>query len=150
MRDVKSARDLENLTEERWSQGSFPAIAVASGKSSSPATANADKKDDGAKSDAPKDQAASKAETRLVVVGSVDFANNYGAQSGENKDLFLNSISWLLADDDLISIKPRDPTKSTINVSTGGSQLSLLLLAFIYPLVFLGGGTVAWLRRRRT
>ena len=150
VKNVNQPSDLENLTEDRWEQGEWPVIAVAAGKAESPATADAGKDAKDAKTDAANDAGSAKArETRLVVVGSVDFANNQGAQTAENRDMFMNMTNYLLQDEDFISIRPKDPTKSTINLTSGRSQLSLLLLAFVYPFVFLGGGTFFWLKRRR-
>lgn len=151
VKDVKEPKDLEGLTEERWEVGSFPVVAVASGKTSGPATASNDK---GEKGEIKADSAATGSkqeakETRLVAVGSVDFATNQGAQEPANRDLLMNAISYLLQDDDFISIRPKDPTKSTLDLTTGGSQLSLLALTFIYPFLFLGTGIIAWLQRRR-
>ena len=150
VKNVVSKSDLENLGEDRIEKGSFPVIAVASGKPLAPATAKNDKKDDDTKSDAPKpNEAAQGKETRLIVVGSVTFADNNGAQAGQHRDMFMNMTNYLLQDDDFISIRPKDPTKSTIDLTTPQSQLVLLLLAFVYPFFFLGSGTLAWLRRRR-
>ena len=152
VRNVTQASDLENLTEDRWEMGAFPVIAVAAGKTQLPATANNTKpeKDGEAKSDAAKDASLGKAkETRLIVAGSVDFAANVGAQTAEHRDMFMNMTNYLMQDDDFISIRPKDPTKSSLDITSGRSQLLLLVLAFIYPLFFLGSGTFAWLRRRR-
>lgn len=153
VKDVYQPKDLENLSEDRWEQGSFPVIAVANGKTQAPATANNEKKDGKAediKSDALNNDSASQAkETRLVAVGAVDFASNQGMQEPSSRDLFLNIINYLTQDDDFISIRPRDPTKSTIDISSGSAQLSLLALTFIYPFVFLFGGLYMWLQRRR-
>ncbi len=150
VKDVKSASDLENLTEDRWETGSFSVIAVASGKTPAPALATASPDDKDTKTDAAKAEGAPKArETRIVVTGSVDFAANQGAQLAEHRDMFLNMTNYLLQDEDFISIRPKDPTKSTIQLVSAKSQLILLFLTFIYPFLFLGGGTLAWLKRRR-
>ena len=150
VKSVNSPKDLENLTEDRWESGAFPVIAVASGKAQAPATADAGSEGKSAKSDAPHGDGAPKPkETRMIVVGSVEFASNQGAQLAEHRDMFVNMANFLVQDEDFISIRPKDPTKSTIHLTTGRSQLILLFLAFIYPFLYLGGGTVAWLKRRR-
>jgi hypothetical protein len=151
VRNVHSAADLENLTEDRWEMGAFPVIAVANGKTQAPATATADntKPDVNAKTDAPKDSVSTSRETRLIAVGSVDFAANSGAQAAEHRDMFMNMVNYLMQDEDFISIRPKDPTKSSLDIASGRSQLTLLVLAFIYPFFFLGAGTFAWLKRRR-
>jgi ABC-type uncharacterized transport system involved in gliding motility auxiliary subunit len=146
---VSSAEDLKEVTEDRVEAGSFPVIAVASGKIA-PSTASKDS--DGAqKSDGGTgaEGAVSQNETRMVVVGSSHFANNSGAQDKENRDMFMSIAGYLLQDSDFISISPNDATKSTIDVATLSSQILLLALAFIYPFFFLGAGTVNWLVRRK-
>lgn len=148
VKDVKQTSDLENLTEDRWEMAVSPVIAVAAGKAPNPATAANDKSGD-AKTDTAADATPTGAETRLVVVGSADFASNTGAQAAEHRDMFMNMTNYLMQDEDFIAIRPKDPTKSTIDLNSAQSQLMLLLLAFIYPFAFLGGGTVAWLKRRR-
>jgi ABC-type uncharacterized transport system involved in gliding motility auxiliary subunit len=150
VKNVKTAADLENLTEDRWDTGSFPVIAVTTGKAQAPALATANSEDKDTKTDAAKGEGAPKPkETRIIVTGSVDFAANQGAQLAEHRDMFLNMTNFLVQDEDFISIRPKDPTKSTIQLTSAKSQLILLFLAFIYPFVFLGGGTLAWLKRRR-
>ena len=50
-----------------------------------------------------------KPETRLVVVGDSDFAANSVAGIGGNRDMFLNIVNWLAQQDNLISVRPRNP-----------------------------------------
>jgi ABC-type uncharacterized transport system involved in gliding motility auxiliary subunit len=151
VKNVTQASDLENLTEDRWEAGEWPVIAVANGKTQAPATAANDKKDGDTKSDTPAGTAESpqQKEIRLIAVGSVEFANNAGTQMAEHRDMFMNMTSYLMQDEDFISIRPKDPTKSTLDLSTPKANITLLLLAFVYPFLFLGGGTVSWLKRRR-
>jgi ABC-type uncharacterized transport system involved in gliding motility auxiliary subunit len=87
---------------------------------------------------------------RLVVGGSSNFPINsyFGAQG--NGNLFLNMVSWLAQDEDLISIRPRPVEDRRILLSQ--SQLSLLRLftVFLLPgIVLVIGVAVVWNRRRR-
>lgn len=152
VKDVRKPEDLSNIDPSRLETGAAqPVIAVAFGKTQGPATAS-NTKDDKAttKTDAANGSGAPQAkETRLIVTGSSHFASNDGIQRPEHKDMFLNMTSYLLQDDDFISIRPKDPTKSSIDITSPRSQIVLLLLAFIYPFFFLGSGTYAWLKRRR-
>ena len=84
----------------------------------------------------------------MVAFGSSQGASNYGMQHSENLDLFANSVSYLLQDEDFIAIRPKDPVKSTIDLTTQGSQLALVFICLIYPFVFLGGGVLSWFLRR--
>ena len=54
--------------------------------------------------------------------------SNLGVQRGENVDMFLNMVNYLLQDEDFISIRPKDLTDSQLDVSTASSQLLLLFL----------------------
>ena len=46
---------------------------------------------------------------QFVVVGSSSWIANSFLRFNGNRDLFLNSIAWLSADEDLISIRPKNP-----------------------------------------
>jgi ABC-type uncharacterized transport system involved in gliding motility auxiliary subunit len=156
---VESESDLSNIDASRLSQGSVPVVAVATGKVPGPKVANGNSKPAGetetaagkVKSDTvmADGMAPSDKEIRLVAVGSSHFARNEGAQaSGSNLDLFVNISNYLLQDEDFISIRPRDASKSSISLTTSGSQLALTMLSLIYPFFFLGGGVLFWLKRR--
>ena len=172
VKDVRGPKDLENLTEDRWEFGSFPVMAVASGATapkvdttSNPAPNDDlstdggddpladDSLGDGATTAAQDDDqpAESSGEIRLVVTGSVQFANNGRiTQVPEHRDAFLNMTNFLLKDEDFISIRPKDPTKSSLQITSRSSQVVLLGLSFLYPFLFLGAGGLVWLRRRNT
>ena len=49
---------------------------------------------------------------RLVVFGDSEFANNNFFASPGNGNLFLNTVSWLAEEEDLIAIRPRQGGKS--------------------------------------
>lgn len=153
VKDVRKPEDLSNIGTGRVETGEAqPVIAVAFGKTQAQALASNTKDDKGtSKTDAAASGsgAPQSKETRLIVTGSSHFASNDGVQRPEHKDMFLNMTSYLLQDDDFISIRPKDPTKSTVDITSPRSQIVLLVLAFIYPFFFLGSGTYAWLRRRR-
>jgi ABC-type uncharacterized transport system involved in gliding motility auxiliary subunit len=148
IRQESDLKDLKNKVEK----GEFGVIAVASGlpkKSENVAaneTGNSDDKTD-ASSGIQLENKSGK-ERRVVVVGSVQFANNYGSDQQTNRDMFSNLVSYLLQDEDFISIRPRNLEKATLNVTSGTSQLLLMFLGYIYPWLFLVFGTYSWLRRR--
>ena len=150
VKNVERESDLRNITRERIATGSFAVIAASTGKSKTPLTAGNVNSDPNTKKDvAAGAEKPTQKEVRVVAVGSSQFATNGGTQRAENKDLFVNITNYLLQDEDFISIRPKDNDKSTIQLTTSGSQLALAFLAFIYPFLFLGGGVVYWLKRRR-
>lgn len=134
-----------NIGSDRIESGTFPVMAVATGKSTAPETAKAEKEDN---KDAQEPIQSGGKEIRIVAVGSAAFATNQSVNGRENRDLFLNAISYLLQDEDFISIRPKDVTKSTLNITSGSSQLLLLGISWIYPFIFLAGGILFWIRRR--
>ncbi len=87
-------------------------------------------------------------EARLVVFGDSDFATNQFLDVFRNRDLFVNSVSWLLGDVEAISIRP--PTSRASRLALSQNQfiwLSLLSL-FVLPQVIMVIGVFAWWRRR--
>lgn len=89
-----------------------------------------------------------RSKTRLVVVGDSDFATNQFFKFQGNGDLFLNALSWLLEEEDLIAIRPRDPGFNPIYLTKQqGTLISYLALAVIPGLVFAAGIAVWWRRR---
>ena len=56
-----------------------------------------------------KPDAAASPETRIVAIGDSDFASNGWLGIPGNRDLFMNSVNWLAQQENMISIRPRDP-----------------------------------------
>jgi ABC-type uncharacterized transport system involved in gliding motility auxiliary subunit len=85
---------------------------------------------------------------RFVVVGSSGFAENYLLGFNGNRDLALNMISWLASDEELISIRPKDPEDRRLTLNR--SQMSLILYSsvLLMPLVVVLAGVSVWWKRR--
>jgi ABC-type uncharacterized transport system involved in gliding motility auxiliary subunit len=87
---------------------------------------------------------APKPETRVVVVGDSDFAANRLLFFQGNPDLFLNTINWLAQQEDLISIRPRDPQNRGIQMTQDQmTRIFWITIAFI-PLVLFGNAVWVW------
>ena len=101
--------------------------------------------DDQGASDAPKET-----KTRIVVVGDSDFAANaFFTQTGGG-DLFLNMVNWLTLEEDLISIRPIDPSERNLRRMTTASEAYFVQITsiFLVPLVVFIVGVCVWWRRR--
>jgi ABC-type uncharacterized transport system involved in gliding motility auxiliary subunit len=87
---------------------------------------------------------------RVLVVGDSDFASSKAYSSYGNSDFILNGLDWAAAQDNLISLTPRQPTERFLAPpQTYTFGLILLGSVFLLPgLVVLTGVTV-WLQRRR-
>jgi len=85
---------------------------------------------------------------RFVVVGTSSFAiNNFIGFNG-NRDLFLNMLNWLSSDEDLISIRPKEPADRPLNMNA--RQVSLMFYSSVIglPLLIVVMGVGVWWRRR--
>jgi ABC-type uncharacterized transport system involved in gliding motility auxiliary subunit len=87
-------------------------------------------------------------DARLVVYGDSDFATNTYIANLSNGDLFFNTVNWLAQDEDLISIRSKDPTKRKINVDDFGRRLIMLITTIGMPLAAVVAGLYVWSERR--
>lgn len=87
-------------------------------------------------------------EGRVVAVGSSGFASNYGLSLGGNRDLLLNMLNWLSSDEDLISIRPRDPESTPVDLTAGEMSRIFLGSLVVLPLVIIVTGVWTWWGRR--
>ncbi len=87
---------------------------------------------------------------RIVVVGSSGWMNNgvLSIQQVANRDLFLNSINWLSADEDLISIRPKNPEDRRISLTNNQSRALFFSSVILLPLLAIFSGISAWWKRR--
>lgn len=106
------------------------------------------KEKSGAVDSAGKEKSSGK-EGRMVVVGDSDFACNRFFRQQGNGNLFLNMCNWLAADEDLISIRPKDPQDKRVVLSGYQSKLLYYISVVFLPVLILVAGTVVWLRRKR-
>lgn len=85
---------------------------------------------------------------RIVVVGSSGFAANSIFGFNGNRDLFLNMVNWLSSDEDLISIRPKDPEDRRLTLSR--SQMNMIFYASVVlmPLAVIAAGIGVWWKRR--
>ena len=85
---------------------------------------------------------------RFVVVGSSLWCDNSFIRFNGNRDLFLNMINWLTADEDLISIRPKAPEDRPLNISPQKLNLVFWLSVVLFPLGVVGFGMATWWKRR--
>ena len=95
-----------------------------------------------------KPEESTKPETRIVAFGDSDFASNAWLGIQGNRDLFMNAVNWLAQQENLISIRPRDPEDRRINLTADQQQRIFWLTVFIIPGLVLLAGVQTWWRRR--
>jgi ABC-type uncharacterized transport system involved in gliding motility auxiliary subunit len=130
-------------------QGDIPGPVSLAAAVTAPVEAAAAASDAGDITADDSDLGAPTPESRLLAIGDSDFAANYALGIQGNQDLFVNGVSWLAQQEDLIAIRPRDvaDTRLTLTASqlTGLFWLSLLVV----PATVFGVGVFAWSRRRQ-
>jgi len=87
---------------------------------------------------------------RLVVFGDADFASNELIDAYLNRDLFVNSVNWLLGDVEAISVRPNRSRASRFQPSAEEFQRIRLLSLFVLPELLAVLGVFTWWSRRRS
>jgi len=85
---------------------------------------------------------------RVVVIGTSSFLDNGTIGFQGNRDLALNAINWLSSDEDLITIRPKEPEDRRLNVNQSQMSYFLYFDIFALPLLIIVGGVLIYLKRR--
>ena len=88
------------------------------------------------------------AEGRFVVVGSSLWVGNSFIRFNGNRDLFLNMINWLTADEDLISIRPKSAEDRPLTITAQKLNLVFWLSVVFFPFGIVAIGLATWWKRR--
>jgi ABC-type uncharacterized transport system involved in gliding motility auxiliary subunit len=89
-------------------------------------------------------------EARLVVFGDADFASNQMLGTYQNRDLFVNTVNWLLGDVEAISVRPNRARASQFQMSASQKRTVQLLALFAIPQILAVVGVTIWWTRRQT
>ena len=156
-----TAQDLVKTSEQSWAESdlqlkgpikfdegkdrkgpiSLAAVATVKGPAPTPTPPPSP-----APSPAPEEPKAK--EGRVVAIGDVDFASNALLGFQGNQDFFLNVVSWLAEDADLISIRPKEPENQALFLSRQAQQNVAWAALVILPGLFVIAGIASWWRRR--
>jgi ABC-type uncharacterized transport system involved in gliding motility auxiliary subunit len=85
---------------------------------------------------------------RFVVTGSSSWVSNAYLRLAGNRDLVLNMMNWLSADEDLISIRPKEPEDRRISMNRNQMALVFYSSVVAIPLLILAAGFSVWWKRR--
>jgi len=90
-----------------------------------------------------------KEKATVIVFGDSDFAKNgYFNQQG-NGNLFLNTINYLAEEEDLISIRPKQPQDRRLTLTQAEVSTIFYLVVIAIPLLLVILGVVIFIRRNR-
>lgn len=85
---------------------------------------------------------------RLAVFGDADFAANEYLDAYLNRDLFVNTVNWLIGDVEAISIRPNLSRASSFQLSQAQFFTIRSLSLFVFPEAIAALGVFAWWSRR--
>jgi ABC-type uncharacterized transport system involved in gliding motility auxiliary subunit len=101
-----------------------------------------------AEGSAPEPPPPAAMETRVAAIGDSDFASNAYLGVEGNRDLFMNTLSWLAQQENLISIRPREAGDRRLTLTAAQTTLMFWLSIVVIPGAVLGTGVYTWWRRR--
>ena len=84
----------------------------------------------------------------IVVVGSSSWVANSFLGFNGNRDLFLNMVNWLSSDEELISIRPKDPEDRRLAMSRSQMAMIFYTSVLLLPLAVIAAGVSVWWKRR--
>jgi ABC-type uncharacterized transport system involved in gliding motility auxiliary subunit len=89
------------------------------------------------------------ARARIVTFGTSNLASNQFLNVQGNRDFFLNTVSWLAEEEDLIAIRPRDPKQTPVFLTAAQGRLVFWIPVLLVPAAAMVGGISVAIRRRR-
>lgn len=84
----------------------------------------------------------------VMVVNDSSFVRNASFDRFYNRDFILNSVNFLAAQRDLVSIRPAERTLRPLDLSGGQRTMVFAITVILIPLLIAGTGGMVWMRRR--
>ena len=88
-------------------------------------------------------------QARVIAFGDSDFASNAYIGLSGNGDLFMNTISWLAKEEDLVAIRAKDPEITPLMLNAAQGNFAFLLSIVVLPLVVILTGVTVFVNRRK-
>lgn len=143
----------DQLSEQIRVNGRGPLTLAVAVDGKLPNAATPPPADVGGKTDAKTDAKAEakpqeSQEFAAVIVGDSDFLSNKLYRNNLNRDVAMNSVSYLAKDTEMISIRPKMPKGSVLNLTREKSLLILLGFLVPLPILMFSAGGFIWYRRK--
>jgi ABC-type uncharacterized transport system involved in gliding motility auxiliary subunit len=87
--------------------------------------------------------------SRIVAIGDSDFVNNKFVTTLFNRDFFLNCVNWLVEEEELISIRPKEAGESQLFLTQAQTTFVFYFCTILLPGTVLLVGIALWWKRRR-
>lgn len=91
----------------------------------------------------------SSGESRIVVFGDSDFADNSAFRVSGNADLLLNVVNFLAEEKDLIAIRPKQGLGDRMLLTATEGRLIFLVSVVLIPVSVMGVGMSVFIRRKK-
>ncbi len=85
----------------------------------------------------------------LLVIGDSDFSNNRYTNFSGNGDFFLNAVSWLAEEENLLSIRPKERKNTPIQMTQSWGYAIFIMGVIVFPGLIAVMGIRTWWRRHR-
>ena len=102
----------------------------------------------GASAASPPTAFTPKAGGKVVVFGDSDFASNQLVDQLTNKDLLLNTIAWMVGEEDQLAVRAKGGEAQTLTLTVGQSLVVWLLSVLVAPGAAMLGALLTWRMRR--
>ena len=87
--------------------------------------------------------------TRLIVIGDSECIHNNALKHGiDAKELFMNSLNWLLERDELIDVTPKRYDEPKLQMTLAQYQKADRLITMVIPGIFVLLSLIVWHRRK--
>jgi ABC-type uncharacterized transport system involved in gliding motility auxiliary subunit len=86
--------------------------------------------------------------SRIALIGDSDFATNSFFHFLGNGNLFLNTVNYLAAQENLIGIEPRTYDQPTLSLTNRQMKGTFFLAVILMPAMLAVVGTAVWWRQR--
>jgi ABC-type uncharacterized transport system involved in gliding motility auxiliary subunit len=87
--------------------------------------------------------------SKCVIFSDSDFVSNTYLKLSGNKDLFMNTVAWLIGDATLISIRPKELDSTPLFLQKSQSTMLFLLPVVVLPLIIVAMGLFVVIQRRK-
>ncbi|HEV8310529.1 MAG TPA: Gldg family protein [Methylomirabilota bacterium] len=96
--------------------------------------------------DVPQERKGAKA--RIVLIGDSDFSTNAFVNLSGNRDFFLNTLSWLAEEENLIAIRPKERRNTPVFLTAAQGQVLFWVPVVLVPLAMAVAGVYSVVRKR--
>jgi ABC-type uncharacterized transport system involved in gliding motility auxiliary subunit len=86
--------------------------------------------------------------SRVAVVGDSDFATNSFFHVMGNGSLFVNTVNYLAAQENLIGLQPRTTDLPRINLTNRQMKATFFLSVLLVPALLAAVGTAVWWKQQ--